>query len=58
VKQKEGSRRTEELDRFRDRFMRNTAWMHDQDADYVEKQKIAWSTGKKDGFALLPRTEF
>jgi len=49
--------RIEESERFRERFVRNTAWMRDQRAEDVEDKKAAWEKGKAEGFPLLPKTE-
>lgn len=40
----------EESEKFRERFVRNTAWMRDQRAEDVERKKAAWERGKRDGF--------
>ena len=44
------SGKTEESEKFRERFVRNTAWMRDQRAEDVEKKKAAWERGKAEGF--------
>lgn len=41
----------EESERFREKFVRNTAWMKDQRAEDVERRKAAWEKGVKDGFS-------
>jgi hypothetical protein len=40
----------EESERFRERFVRNTAWMRDQRAEDVEHKKATWEKGKIEGF--------
>ncbi|ETI24167.1 hypothetical protein G647_03536 [Cladophialophora carrionii CBS 160.54] len=40
----------EESEKFRERFVRNTAWMRDRRAEDVEKKKSAWERGKAEGF--------
>jgi histone deacetylase complex regulatory component SIN3 len=40
----------EESEKFRERFVRNTAWMRDQRAEDVERKKAAWERGKSEGF--------
>lgn len=39
-----------ESERFREKFVRNTAWMKDQRAEDVERRKAAWEKGVKEGF--------
>lgn len=39
----------EENERFREKFVRNTAWMKDQRAEDVEQRKAAWERGLKEG---------
>jgi hypothetical protein len=41
----------EESEKFRERFVRNTAWMRDQRAEDVEHKKAGWERGKTEGFA-------
>ncbi|KIW92873.1 uncharacterized protein Z519_06722 [Cladophialophora bantiana CBS 173.52] len=43
--------RMEESERFREKFVRNTAWMRDQRAEDVERKKAAWERGVRDGFS-------
>ncbi|EXJ91680.1 hypothetical protein A1O3_00230 [Capronia epimyces CBS 606.96] len=43
----------EESERFREKFVRNTAWMKDQRAEDVERKKAAWERGVKEGFLGL-----
>ncbi len=43
--------RIEENEKFREKFVRNTAWMKDQRAEDVERRKAAWERGIKEGFA-------
>ena len=45
------ARKFEESEKFRERFVRNTAWMRDQRAEDVEHKKAAWERGKAEGFA-------
>lgn len=40
----------EENEKFREKYVRNTAWMRDQRAEDVERRKAAWERGLKDGF--------
>ncbi|EXJ93677.1 hypothetical protein A1O1_02069 [Capronia coronata CBS 617.96] len=40
----------EESEKFREKFVRNTAWMKDQRAEDVESKKAAWEKGVKEGF--------
>lgn len=42
--------RIEESEKFREKFVRNTAWMKDQRAEDVERKKAAWERGVKEGF--------
>ncbi|KAL6243476.1 Transcriptional regulatory protein sin3 [Rhinocladiella similis] len=39
-----------ESEKFREKFVRNTAWMKDQRAEDVERRKAAWEKGVKEGF--------
>ncbi|KAJ9604571.1 Transcriptional regulatory protein sin3 [Cladophialophora chaetospira] len=41
----------EESEKFREKFVRNTAWMRDQRAEDVEGRKAAWEKAKSEGFA-------
>ena len=41
----------EESEKFREKFVRNTAWMRDQRAEDVEGRKAAWERAKVEGFA-------
>jgi paired amphipathic helix protein Sin3a len=41
----------EENEKFREKFVRNTAWMKDQRAEDVERRKAAWEKGIKEGFS-------
>lgn len=43
----------EESEKFREKFVRNTAWMKDQRAEDVERKKAAWERGVKEGFSAL-----
>ena len=45
------SGKIEESERFREKFVRNTAWMRDQRAEDVERKKAAWERGVKEGFS-------
>lgn len=38
-----------ESEPFREKFIRNTAWMKDQSADYVESVKADWERNVKEG---------
>lgn len=40
----------EESEKFREKFVRNTAWMRDQRAEDVEGRKAAWEKAKSEGF--------
>ena len=42
--------RIEENEKFREKFVRNTAWMRDQRAEDVERKKAAWERAKGEGF--------
>lgn len=41
--------RIEESEKFREKFVRNTAWMKDQRAEDVERRKAAWEKGVREG---------
>lgn len=47
------ARKIEESEKFRDKFVRNTAWMKDQRAEDVEQMKARWEKGVKEGFIGL-----
>lgn len=43
----------EESEKFREKFVRNTAWMKDQRAEDVDRRKAAWEKGVKEGFSAV-----
>ena len=42
--------KSEESERFREKYVRNTTWMRDQRAEDVERRKAAWEKVVKEGF--------
>jgi len=43
----------EESEKYREKFVRNTAWMKDQRAEDVERRKAAWEKGVREGFSTV-----
>lgn len=43
--------RIEESEKFKEKFIRNVAWMKDQQAEDVEARKAAWDKGVKEGLS-------
>lgn len=41
--------RMEENEKFREKYVRNTAWMKDQRAEDVERRKAGWERGIREG---------
>ncbi|KIV86574.1 hypothetical protein PV11_02175 [Exophiala sideris] len=43
----------EESEKYREKFVRNTAWMKDQRAEDVERRKATWEKGVREGFSMV-----